>query len=93
VALFVNTCCMPFFVYVLYAQEYDKIYVGFTSNLDARFKSHNEISKKGWTVRYRPWKLVHQETFDSKGNAMKREKELKSAQGRQYIRNNIIQKM
>jgi len=74
-----------FIVYVLYSEQHNKIYVGFTSNLEQRFISHNELGKKGWTIKFRPWIIVHQESFDSKSDAMKREKELKKAAGRSFI--------
>ena len=67
---------MPFFmylVYVLYSKGSDKIYIGFTSNLVERLKSHNELGKKGWTMKFRPWELIHQEEFAEKSAAMKRE--------------------
>jgi len=75
-----------FTIYVLYSPNYDKIYIGFTSNLEQRMKSHNQLSSKGWTQRYRPWVLIHSELFSKKHNAIKREKELKSHQGRDFIR-------
>jgi len=34
-----------FTVYVLYSQQHDKIYIGYTSNLQERFRSHNELGK------------------------------------------------
>lgn len=74
-----------FTVYVLYSESFQKIYVGFTSNLVERFKSHNELATKGWTVRFRPWKIVHTEIFDNKYASMRREKELKSSKGREWI--------
>ena len=74
-----------FTVYVLYSQQHDKIYIGYTSDLDQRIKSHNELSKKGWTVRFRPWKIVHTEIFESRADAMRREKQLKTAKGREWI--------
>jgi len=74
-----------FFVYVLYSKSFDKIYIGFTSDLENRFKSHNELSKKGWTIRFRPWEIVYTEEFQDKQDAMKREKQLKSATGRDFI--------
>jgi putative endonuclease len=36
-------------------------------------------------VKYRPWNLIHQEHFDTKREAMMREKQLKSAKGREFI--------
>jgi putative endonuclease len=74
-----------FTVYVLYSREFEKIYIGFTSDLETRFKSHNELGTKGWTIKYRPWIILYQEEFDSKSEAMKRERELKSGRGREFI--------
>jgi putative endonuclease len=74
-----------FTVYVLYSKIYNKIYIGFTSNLAERLKSHNELATKGWTVRFRPWQIIYTEEFLEKSGAMKKEKELKSAKGREFI--------
>ena len=74
-----------FTVYVLYSQSFKKIYIGYTSNLEDRFKSHNELATKGWTVKFRPWEIVHTEIFEIKAAAMRREKELKSAKGREWV--------
>ncbi|MFA5669387.1 MAG: GIY-YIG nuclease family protein, partial [Balneolaceae bacterium] len=38
-----------------------------------RFKSHNELGKKGWTIKYRPWEIVHTEEYATKKEAMARE--------------------
>jgi putative endonuclease len=59
--------------------------LGYSSNIQERLKSHNELATKGWTVRYRPWQLFYTEVFDTKVEAMKREKQLKSAKGREFI--------
>lgn len=77
-----------FFTYVLYSKKYDKIYTGFTSNLDKRIYYHNK-GIKGWTVKYIPWNLVYSEEFSTKKEALKREKELKSYQGRKFIKEKI----
>ena len=82
-----------FCVYVLYNVEFDKIYIGFTSNLSERLKSHNELGTKGWTIKYRPWILVHAEEFETKREAMSREKFLKTGIGRKFIRSEIISKL
>ena len=79
-----------FVVYVLHSEKYDKIYIGFTSNLEGRLKSHNELGNKGWTIKYRPWTLIHEESFGSKSEAIAREKELKGGQGRQWIRETLL---
>ena len=77
-------------VYVLYSKQHDKIYIGYTSDMEARFRSHNELSNKGWSKKYRPWTLVYTEEFTDKREAMRREKELKSYRGREYIRKVIV---
>ena len=77
-------------VYVLYSETYDKIYIGRTTNLPERFKSHNKLGKKGWTIKFRPWRIVHTEEFATKAEAIQREKELKSAAGRQWIRKELL---
>ena len=71
--------------YVLYSPNYDKIYIGFTTNLEARFKTHNELGKKGYTLKFRPWVLLLYEKFSTKKEAIQREKQLKSHAGRDYI--------
>jgi putative endonuclease len=77
---------MVFVVYILYSSKYKIHYTGFTSNLIARFKSHNEYGTKGFTRKYRPWKVIHVEFFNDKKEALKREEFLKSGQGRDYVK-------
>ncbi len=79
-----------FTVYILYSAAFDKIYTGYTSNLEERFLSHNELGTKGWTIKFRPWKIVHTEFFERKEEAIKKEKYLKSGVGREWIQRNII---
>ena len=72
-------------VYALYSPSFEKIYIGYTSNLEERLRSHNHLSTKGYTLRYRPWKLIYTEDYQTKREAMAREKQLKSAKGREFI--------
>ncbi len=81
-----------FTVYVLYSSKHQKIYIGFTSDLKNRLISHNILAKKGWTVKFRPWELIYKEEFSLKSEAMKREMQLKSAKGRDFIWNLIRDK-
>ncbi len=78
-----------FVVYALYSKIHDKIYIGFTSDITERLKSHNELATKGWTIKFRPWEIIYQEHCSSKAEAMKREKQLKTATGRNFIRSLI----
>ncbi len=63
-----------FTVYVLYSQNFDKIYIGYTSDLTNRLLSHNKLATKGWAIKYRPWELIYKEEFSDKSSAMKRER-------------------
>jgi putative endonuclease len=81
-----------FWVYVLHSPIFDKIYIGFTSDLESRMRSHNVLATKGWTIKFRPWTLLYSETFANKALAMRREKELKSAKGRTFIRNLLVRR-
>jgi len=78
-----------YFTYVLYSRTYDQIYIGHTDNLKFRFQKHNLGLVKS-TKRYKPWKLIYYETFPTRSQAMKREKQLKSHQGRKFIREKLL---
>ncbi|MBA3648075.1 MAG: GIY-YIG nuclease family protein [Chitinophagales bacterium] len=81
-----------FTVYVLFSRQYHKTYTGFTSDLMARLKSHNELGTKDWAIRYRPWEVLITEEYDNKKHAMQREKFLKSGVGREFIHSLIRKK-
>jgi putative endonuclease len=76
--------------YILYSQRHNKFYRGYTSNLIERFKSHNELSNKGFTVNFRPWKVVYIEFCNSKREAKTREKFLKSGLGREWVEDKLV---
>ena len=76
-------------VYILYSEKSDVFYKGYTTNLIQRFRSHNELATKGYTVKHRPWKVVHVEFFTSETEAKQRENFLKSGVGRNWIRQNF----
>ena len=80
---------MMYTVYALYSKKFDKIYVGFTQNLEQRLMSHNHLGKKGHTAKYRPWSVVYTESHDTKLEALKRERQLKSSRGRVFVREHI----
>ena len=52
------------------------IYGGFATDLVARLSDHNE-GKCVFTKKYRPWKIVYSEQFETKGLALKRERQIK----------------
>lgn len=75
-----------FTTYVLFSRKFDQIYIGYTTDLIGRFHTHNTLATKGHTIKFRPWEVIHVEFFYEKKDALKREKELKSFQGRKFIR-------
>jgi putative endonuclease len=71
-----------FYVYILYSAQYDKTYTGYSQDPQQRLLSHNELSPKGWTKRYRPWKLIHTESYATKAEALQRERYFKTGKAR-----------
>ncbi len=82
-----------FYTYVIYNLARKKIYIGQTSNLEKRIKRHNGILKnnvKSFTSKNSgKWKLIYNEKFKERKLALEREKQLKSYQGRKFIKNLI----
>ncbi len=60
-----------------------------TKDLDRRIREHNKGQNKS-TKAYIPWKLIHKEEFDSRIEARRREKFLKSGNGREFLKAIII---
>ena len=71
---------MKFSVYILKSERVDKYYIGSTQNISERVKHHNSPQAR-WTKRFQPWVLIHHEEFDTRAEAMRREKFLKSLKG------------
>ncbi len=42
------------------------------------------------TKPYLPWEMIYYEDFNKRSEAMKREKELKSQKGREFIRKRLL---
>ncbi|WP_394351184.1 GIY-YIG nuclease family protein [Draconibacterium mangrovi] len=75
-----------YYTYVLYSSKYHQIYIGYSADPEKRLLSHNDERNTGWTKRYQPWQIIHIEKFETKSEALKREKQLKSSRGRAFIR-------
>lgn len=52
-----------FTTYVLHSEKFMKHYTGYTSDLQSRLLSHQELGNKDWTTKYRPWKLIFTKEF------------------------------
>jgi predicted GIY-YIG superfamily endonuclease len=58
-------------------------YVGYTSDLKARLKSHNQ-GKSKHTGKYSPWELITYVAFSEQSKALAFEKYLKSHSGKAF---------
>ena len=76
---------MVYWVYILQSLKDESFYIGYTRNIKARVKEHNEGFTR-YTKHKRPWKLVYQEEFDSKTEAIKREFFLKKQKNREFYK-------
>ena len=78
-------------MYVLINPQ-EKIYIGQTEDLARRISQHNDPEYRGtlYTKRHAgPWRLVHEEEFATRAEAMRRERQLKSHGGREWIREQL----
>ena len=67
---------MTYTIYLLFSEKHHKIYIGYTSNLIQRFKSHQKFGKD-WNAKFRPWSVIYCKNFTDKSDAKKREIQLK----------------
>jgi putative endonuclease len=77
-----------YYVYVLQSQKDGNFYVGFTCDLDRRLKEHNNGENQS-TSSGRPFILVYFEVCFDGRDAIHREKYLKTAWGKRYIKGRI----
>ncbi len=78
-----------FFVYILKSQKDEGFYFGYTSDIETRLNFHNEGLVKSTKGR-RPFVLHYLEKFESKSQALKREKFFKSIDGYNWLKDNGI---
>ncbi|OGE83259.1 MAG: hypothetical protein A3B10_01240 [Candidatus Doudnabacteria bacterium RIFCSPLOWO2_01_FULL_44_21] len=75
---------MHYYVYVLKSLRDSIRYVGSGEDYLERLRRHNKGDYR-FTKGHRPWELVHTEGFETRPQAVRREKFLKSGQGRAYL--------
>ena len=79
---------MYYYVYVLISEKDGMFYTGYTSDLNKRFEHHNK-GKVSSTVNRRPLKLIYWEGCLNQQDATRREKYLKSGNGKLYLKNRL----
>jgi putative endonuclease len=75
---------MSFCVYILLCTD-GSFYTGYTKDLDARTKMHQNGNGAKYTKVHKPQKLAYFELFGSRSEAMKREREIKKLNHQQKI--------
>ncbi len=78
---FSQMCCL----YILHSKLHRKTYVGITGNLERRIKQHN-WGTSAYIKKYGPWVIIYKEYYKTMTEARKREKYLKSAVGRRWMK-------
>ncbi|MEX2648921.1 MAG: GIY-YIG nuclease family protein [Alphaproteobacteria bacterium] len=75
-----------FYVYLIRSEAFlEQHYVGFTTNLRKRIKTHN-VGGSVHTSKYKPWKLVSYHAFTDERRAREFEHYLKSGSGKAFAK-------
>jgi putative endonuclease len=73
-----------YYIYIIKSISYGNRYIGSSKDIVERLKEHNQ-GKCRYTKGRKPWKLIYQESFVNRSQAMQREKILKSGKGREFL--------
>ena len=65
-----------FYVYIIYSQELDVYYKGFTENVEKRIDAH-QLGLSRYTSKASDWELVYVANFSTKREALIEEKRIK----------------
>ncbi|WP_299288653.1 GIY-YIG nuclease family protein, partial [uncultured Mucilaginibacter sp.] len=79
-----------FYCYILFSPSLNKYYIGSTGDVEGRVRRHN-ANHKGFTGHACDWVLAYQEEFNTKSEALKRERQIKSWKSRKMIEKLIIE--
>jgi len=67
---------VSYYVYVLLCED-GSYYTGYACDIDSRVKQHMRGAGARYTKLHRPKRIVYTEEFESRQEAMKREREIK----------------
>ncbi|MDH4071194.1 MAG: GIY-YIG nuclease family protein, partial [Ignavibacteria bacterium] len=73
-----------YFLYILRSESSDRYYVGVSGNPERRLTFHNTV-ERGFTSRYRAWKIVSVRGFGTKKEAIAAEQMVKRWKSRRMI--------
>jgi predicted GIY-YIG superfamily endonuclease len=68
---------LPYYVYILRCKD-GSYYTGHAKNVERRVKMHKRGRGARYTRIHEPEKLVYVEKFESRGDAMRRERRIKT---------------
>jgi putative endonuclease len=76
-----------YYIYILLLNN-SQIYTGFTSDLKRRIQEH-KLGKAKFTRQRLPVKLIHYEAYLLKSDAERREKYLKTTEGKRFLKQQL----
>ena len=74
-----------YFTYVLLSQKIKRTYIGSTKDIKKRLMQHNSGNTKS-TKKFKPYKILFIERFETKTEGEKRERYWKSGAGRRKLK-------
>ena len=77
-----------FYAYVIKSINHDFFYKGHCEDLDVRLEQHNS-GQTNSIKPYIPFKMIYFEEFDTREEAITREKYFKSSAGRRYLKKKL----
>ena len=72
------------YVYVLMSEKNGRFYTGSTNDMSRRLDEHNK-GKSVYTRLTRPFRLVYEEQYETRLEARRRERFLKTGKGRELL--------
>ena len=78
-------------VYALYNKQHNKFYIGQSKDFGERLILHNmEAFPHAYTARFSgEWVVIYTEQVEDRAAALRRERQLKSYRGRQFVKSHI----
>jgi putative endonuclease len=82
-----------YFVYVINSEkDAEKIYIGYTNNLERRIHQHNTEPTCSYAKSFRPWNLISYIAVETKVLAEDLEKYLKTGTGAAFLHKRLLSK-
>lgn len=80
---------MPFYAYIIQSEIDGSLYKGHADDVESRLKAHNAGKTRSIKMKI-PFKLIYSERFETRPEAIARERYFKSGAGRRWIKKNIL---